>query len=207
MKKSLIALLVILIIIVIAGVGFVAYKMGEDKGKEDKQAMNENNTINTIGDETENTNSINNNQIVNRNIEEELIAFIKSTEKFASERELREYEAIVKENGGDTIASDDIVNVESYTPIYVLTRRINMGSETDIAYILVKDNDGMQKILEVDTRNVTSTTEIVSCVQNSPTSITISTFTNNVESGTTYNTKYSFAKEYGIWKEKDKNTY
>lgn len=62
MKKSLIILLVILIIIAIAVVGFVAYSMGENKGKEDKQNINENNTTNTnqdaISNEENNTEEI-----------------------------------------------------------------------------------------------------------------------------------------------------
>lgn len=55
MKKSIIVLLVLLVIIVVIGVGFVTYKIGENKGKEDKQGMNESNRINNIVNEIDNT--------------------------------------------------------------------------------------------------------------------------------------------------------
>lgn len=57
MKKSIIVLLVLLVIIVIIGVGFVTYKIGENKGKEDKQGMNEKSSVNTIVNEIDNTNT------------------------------------------------------------------------------------------------------------------------------------------------------
>lgn len=58
MKKSIIVLLVLLVIIVVVGVGFVTYKIGENKGKEDKQRMSESSSqVNTIVNEIDNTNT------------------------------------------------------------------------------------------------------------------------------------------------------
>lgn len=76
MKKSIIVLLVLLVIIVIIGVGFVTYKIGENKGKEDKQGMNEKSSVNTIVNEIDNTNTnqnttsneVNNNIIQNNTL-------------------------------------------------------------------------------------------------------------------------------------------
>lgn len=49
-------MIIIIVLIVLAGVGFSAYRLGKNKGKEDTQAMNENNTVNnTISNKTENT--------------------------------------------------------------------------------------------------------------------------------------------------------
>lgn len=132
---------------------------------------------------------------IKNTIEEELIAYlIEKGETYGDER--------IKE-------ALDKATVKSYEPVYVVTAMMPSGA-LERAYVLVKDNDGIQILFDINTKDATTTQEILSCVQNSLTEITITVKRLNYEPTNAENPNpieeeilYSFVKEKGKWKESE----
>ncbi|MDR2715021.1 MAG: hypothetical protein LBB42_05875 [Coriobacteriales bacterium] len=135
--------------------------------------------------------------------DEQSSASLKATPGPATVEELRAF-LIASETDDRVILALTTAEVTSYPPVYVLTATMPTGALI-MSYVLVKDENGIQKLFDFAESTARSTQEIVSCTQDSAMEITVvtkySTYANpSAPVGETRT--YSFIKVNGMWQSK-----
>ncbi|MCL1891398.1 MAG: hypothetical protein FWG00_05230 [Coriobacteriia bacterium] len=116
----------------------------------------------------------------------------------ATVEELRAF-LIASETDDRVILALTTAEVTSYPPVYVLTATMPTGALV-MSYVLVKDENGIQKLFDFAESTATDEEKIVSCTQNSATEITV--VTEHSSFGTSETRTYSFVKVNGMWQSK-----